>query len=124
MGKFKKGYIPWNKGKIGYNSGKTHYNWNGGKRTSSQGYLEIKSPNHPFRNKQNYVPEHRLIVEKHLGRYLTKDEVIHHINEIKTDNRIENLRVMGWGEHSSLHRAQEKKRKLLLWVHGIRVREV
>ena len=105
MGKFKKGYIPWNKGKIGYNSGKTHYNWNGGKRTSSQGYLEIKSPNHPFRNKQNYVPEHRLIVEKHLGRYLTKDEVIHHINEIKTDNRIENLYLFSkrW-QHCVYHR--------------------
>ena len=105
MGKFIKGYTPWNKGKSGYNSGKKHYNWKGGIKFGSEGYKLIKSPNHPFRDKQGYVPEHRLAVEKHLGRYLTKAEVIHHINEIKTDNRIGNLYFFAkrW-QHCVYHR--------------------
>lgn len=105
MPKFKKGFTPWNKGLAGYNSGNKHYHWQGGKRITSQGYIEIKSPKHPFKNKQGYVPEHRLVVEKHLGRYLTKDEVIHHINESHSDNRIENLYLFSkrW-QHCVYHR--------------------
>ena len=116
MTKFIKNYTPWNKGKKGfqiawnkglkgYHSGKKHYNWKGGKRITSQGYLEIKSSNHPFKNKQGYVPKHRLVVEKHLKRYLTKLEIIHHINEIKTDNRIKNLYLFSkrW-QHCVYHR--------------------
>jgi hypothetical protein len=105
MTKFTKGYTPWNKGKIGYNSGEKHYHWQGGKRTTNQGYIEIKSPKHPFRNKQGYVPKHRVVVEKRLGRFLTKDEIIHHINEVPTDNRIKNLYLFAkrW-QHAVYHR--------------------
>lgn len=47
--------------------------------------------------------EHIVIMENHLGRKLNKNEVIHHINEIRSDNRIENLQVMTRGEHARLH---------------------
>lgn len=50
--------------------------------------------------------EHIVIMEKHLGRKLAKNEVVHHINKIKTDNQIENLQVMQRGAHTRLHKFQ------------------
>lgn len=53
------------------------------------------------------IKEHIKIMQDHIGRELTLDEVVHHINEIRTDNRIENLQLMTRGEHSKLHRIKE-----------------
>ena len=73
--------------------GKNNPNWKGGRVKTSE-YIYIYQPNHPFANKRKYVLEHRLVMEKHLGRYLEKWEQIHHKNGIRTDNRIENLEVV------------------------------
>jgi hypothetical protein len=59
------------------------------------GYWVVKAPlGHPTCQKNGTIFEHRLVVEKHIGRYLTPIEVVHHINEIRTDNRIENLMLL------------------------------
>ncbi len=57
---------------------------------------------HPHNNK-GYVGAHRLVLEAHLGRYLETCEVVHHINEIKTDNRLENLYLCSQEEHVQIH---------------------
>ena len=68
-----------------------HRNWKGGVIKSGEGYIAVYSPNHPFKQGKGYVLKHRLVMGKKLKRYLTPIEVVHHINGIRKDNRIENL---------------------------------
>ena len=79
-------------------------NWRGG-RINSRGYIFIYSPNHPNSNSWGYFLEHRLIMEKHIGRFLSSKEIVHHINNIPNDNRINNLILLkNCGYHCAIHR--------------------
>ena len=69
---------------------------------------------HPRRGKNDgYVVRANLVMEAVLGRHLERNEVVHHINRDKADDRIENLRVMTVGEHCALHNREDapKRRK-------------
>ena len=82
--------------------GSKHPNWKGG-ITKSREYIVIHSPNHPFCNKAKYVYEHRLIMEKKLGRYLRPEEVVHHIDRNPMNNHPDNLQLFAnQREHSKL----------------------
>jgi hypothetical protein len=94
------------KAKISFlKTGSGNSNWRGG-RTERYGYVRIWAPEHPFKNQRGYVLEHRLVMEKHLGRFLKKGEVVHHINGIRNDNRIENLQLFPSNyAHAKHHRS-------------------
>ncbi len=74
-------------------SGKNHPQWKGGRAYHSGGYVLAHAPEHPHKHHGNYIFEHRLVMEHHLGRYLESGETIHHVNGIKDDNRLENLKL-------------------------------
>src|SRR3990167_665119 len=86
-----------------YYKGDRNYFWKGGRQKTSQGYIHIWNPYHPRAMKNKYVPEQVLVMEKYLGRFLVVGEVVHHINGIKTDNRIENLNLLSDSEYRKLH---------------------
>ena len=85
-----------------FEKGKQHP-WHTHRSINQSGYIEIYSPNHPFKTKRGYVKEHRLVMEGHIGRYLGKGEEVHHRNENKQDNRIENLELLSHHQHFNLH---------------------
>jgi len=97
--RFPKGNIPWNKGKRKENDkrieayaskrvGKNHPLWKGGRKTNVHGYVEI------LIGRSRYMLEHRIVMEKLLGRKLESFEEVHHKNGVKTDNRMENLELV------------------------------
>lgn len=90
------------RGKSRY-KGKTNPHWKGGRIVVGE-YIYIYKPLHPFSTKDGYVAEHRLIMEKYIGRYLKKKEVVHHINNHGSDNIIENLKLFkNTGYHTVRH---------------------
>ena len=78
---------------------KNNTNWKGGISTYPDGYRIVKQPTHPFADKNGYVREHRLVMEQKIGRYLRPDEMIHHINGNRKDNRLENLEITNRTNH-------------------------
>lgn len=79
-----------------------HPSWKGGKVLRS-GYIYHKVYDHPKAGKQGYVAEHRLVMEKHIGRYLEKQEAVHHIDGNILNNKIGNLQLFAThGQHTKI----------------------
>ena len=74
------------------------------------GYKRILIPYNERTDGNKYIMEHRVIMEKYLGRKLQDNEVVHHINHNRSDNRISNLQVMTYSEHSSHHAPKKNGR--------------
>jgi hypothetical protein len=80
------------KNKIGKNS----IRWKGGISNSS-GYISIRT------NKGGYKQQHRTVMENFIGRKLSSNELIHHIDQNKKNNSIENLMIVTRSEHAAIH---------------------
>ena len=97
-GQFKKGQhsSPKTEFKKGRNApkGKDNPCWKGG-RTTHMGYIIVSTPNNRYENgSMKRIFEHRLIMEQKLNRQLLPNEIVHHRNGIRTDNRPENLEIV------------------------------
>jgi endogenous inhibitor of DNA gyrase (YacG/DUF329 family) len=68
----------------------------------TKGYVLAYEPEHPCATNRGYVYEHRLVMERMLGRSLRSDEHVHHRNGRRWDNRPANLEVMSAREHARL----------------------
>lgn len=97
----------------GYNAGCRSPFWKGG-RVRYRGYISVRARNHPSARKNGYVFEHRLVMEKKLGRYLLPEESVHHKNGVRDDNREENLEL--W---STYHPTGQRVEDQLEWARYI-----
>lgn len=102
------------RGEKSHRYGKRATNWKGGRTKNVHGYIEVQAPDHPLAVRNGYIREHRLIAEQHLQAtdpdspfllegYLHPGADVHHVNDVKDDNRIENLEVMWRGQHTRHH---------------------
>ena len=55
------------------------------------------------KGKRIFIDEHRFIMEQHIGRKLKNDEIVHHIDGNKSNNKIENLKIKSSKEHKKIH---------------------
>ena len=92
--------------------GAEHPQWTGGRVVRKDGYIVVRNPKNPIK----YILEHRLIMSNHIGRELKTNEHVHHKNENKSDNRLDNLELLSHGEHTTLHHKKEPKDKSMLLV--------
>lgn len=97
-------------------SKRCHYNGLNGYghvKKHNAGYVLAYCPMHPHAHADGYVMLHTVVMERYIGRFLADDEVVHHINHNRVDNRIENLMLMKKKEHMSMHMKErnEQRRK-------------
>lgn len=106
---------PEHKAKIGINQrGENNKRWKGGRHKLSSGYFLNYNTEHPHRM-NNYVLEHRIVVEKKIGRILLRSEDVHHIDEDKENNNPDNLHLFkSRRDHSYYHKMKNIGREVAL----------
>lgn len=75
--------------------------WKGGV-VNHGGYVCIKMREHPKAYQNGYVKRAVLVAEGKIGRHLTREEITHHVNGIKTDDRPENIEVLSASQHNAI----------------------
>lgn len=99
-------------------SGKRNGMWKGGKKIV-RGYVLVhkrlvqKKYHYLANNAKFYIPEHRLEAAKKYKRKLTKDDIVHHVNGVRSDNRRENLVVVNANSHEK-HTFEKKLQERIL----------
>lgn len=94
--------------------GNKNSSWKSDRKITNYGYIKIRCLNHPFRDTDDMVFEHRLIAEKYLlndensieingKKYLKPEFIVHHKDMNKINNEVSNLQIMTLKEHTSLH---------------------
>jgi hypothetical protein len=82
-------------------------------RRIHRGWIQVKRPGHPHAGAQGYILEHRIVMEAALGRYLEPHEIVHHIDQDRTNNDPANLMLLSSNaEHRRFHRRY--------WDHALR----
>lgn len=110
-----RGRVPFSKGLTKYDHpsimlisekvrGERSAKWKGGVTVVNSGYRKVRVEDHPNRDRDGYVFEHRLVMEFLLARLLTSDEVVHHRDHNRQNNLSENLFLFPNNRaHSSFH---------------------
>ena len=92
--------------------------WAGGRKINKDGYIEIHKPNHQCSKSDGYVLEHIAVWYDANGE-IPQGYIIHHINEIRNDNNIENLKMLAAREHLILHNTKYHPHVVVKWVNDI-----
>lgn len=103
-------------GAFKFESGVNHLLYKDGMSVSAQGYVFMNNPTHPFPARGHYVLRSRLVMEHTLGRYLRKEEVVHHINGNKLDDTPDNLEIVDTHSHTRVHMLGNSHRKGWAWL--------
>lgn len=96
---------------IEFTNRSTGREWTHNKQKNYKGYVLVYRPKHPRADRYGRVFEHIVVWEEFNNKAVPAGYIVHHINEIKNDNRIENLKLMSASEHSIYHNKNRKKEK-------------
>lgn len=102
--------------------GSKNASWKSDIKKTNYGYIKVRDLEHPFKDCDGFVFEHRLVAEKYLlnqensieingKKYLKKEYTVHHIDNNKTNNDVNNLKVITKEEHSKIHMLERMKKR-------------